>query len=254
MFVDNAYSLPSTKQNIPDAIFTKGAIGSEIPSTGSSDKDSKQMIAYLSDKMSNMLKYNTTKGMGTVPIGELTFQPIAGGNEKYQAFNLKLNPEYYKEYKGTKTEPGSGRDEEMQANGITIYVPKESAIKAGIQISKVSKEASTPSFVEGTMALDPDKTYTRVVPNGMTYTIKKDPAGGGMLVTGYGVKYNTKSHDYDTIPIQKVFSYGLDRDMDGIEKNLFKLSLQSFMTNRQIKRLALESNGVKDPNQLKGSY
>lgn len=241
-------------KDVSDAVYSIGGIGDEVPSE--SNEDARRIISMFRDKSINMLRTNSTKNLGAVPVGSLEVQAIAGGDKNMQAFHIKLQPEYYKEYKGTENEPGPGADDNMKEQGITIYVPKKSAISANIAISKDIDKMSRPSYVEGLMALDKDKQYTNVINGGMQYTVKRNLSTGGYSVTGNAVVYNPERATYDTIPLNKAniqTEYSTGTDIDKVVNEINDAALWLFIENRKTQRKHLASAGVKDPNKLRGN-
>jgi hypothetical protein len=94
------------------------------------------------------------------------------------------------------------------------------------------------------------------VDDAMEYKISLDKNANQYVISGNMVVYNPETSKMDTVDINKLglqSRYDLTVDIDNIDKQLFKLSLNRFKINRDRKRKHSEINGVRDPKQLSGN-
>lgn len=110
-----------------DKIFYNvGAIQGEIPE----ERDS-NLETFFNDVNKELSSGKHTNDW--MPTGSITFQNIAGGSRKMQAFNVKFDTEFLKRFVGTELDKGPlydiSKDEtqwnDVKNNGITIYMPKD---------------------------------------------------------------------------------------------------------------------------------
>jgi hypothetical protein len=246
-------------------LFSKGA-----PSTENGrevDADAAKLFRRLYDDIRNTLydKSRKPNDKGR-PFGEITMQPIGLGDEQYHAYHVKMRPEYFKKYMGTKTEPGYARTGEtndegelidaavsgkIPEEGYTVYVPVESSKKTNIGAR--SLKGTSISYVEGNIALSPKGEYTMNIPGGANVTIKRNTNQGYYMVSGNALNYNPNTARYDTIPLNALnikSQYGLDVDLDGLAKYIRKQSISLFKKNHTDLNSDKRLRGVRDPKQL----
>ena len=246
-------------------MFSKGAPSGDNGRTV--DADAAKLFRRLYDDIRNTLydKSRKPNDKGR-PFGEITMQPIALGDEKYHAYHVKMRPEYFKKYMGTKGEPGYARTGEtdddgelmdaavsgkIPEEGYTVYVPIESSKKTSIGAR--SLKGTSISYVEGNIALSPKGEYNINIPNGMNVTIKRNTNQGSYVVSGNAVAYNPSTAKYDTVPLNALnikSQYGLDVDLDQLAEFISKQGISNFKLNHSQLNADKKLRGVRDPKQL----
>lgn len=246
-------------------MFSKGAPSGDNGRTV--DADAAKLFRRLYDDIRNTLydKSRKPNDKGR-PFGEITMQPIALGDENYHAYHVKMRPEYFKKYMGTKGEPGYARTGEtndegelmdaavsgkIPEEGYTVYVPIESSKKTSIGAR--SLKGTSISYVEGNIALNPKGEYNINIPNGMNVSIKRNTNQGSYVVSGNAVAYNPSTAKYDTVPLNALnikSQYGLDVDLDQLAKFIRKQGISNFKLNHSQLNADKKLRGVRDPKQL----
>jgi hypothetical protein len=245
-------------------MFSKGAPSGEASGV---DPDAAKLFRRLYDDIRNTLydKSRKPNDKGR-PFGEITMQPVALGDAQYHAYHVKMRPEYFKKYMGTKGEPGYARTGEVDDNGelmdaavsgkipeegYTVYVPIESSKKTNIGAR--SLKGTSISYVEGNLALNPKGEYNINIPNGMNVTIKRNANQGYYMVSGNAVAYNPNTAKYDTVPLNALnikSQYGLDADLDQLARFIRKQGISNFKLNHSQVSADKQLRGVRDPKQL----
>jgi hypothetical protein len=202
---------------------------------------------HIATFLQHSKKLTPTKLKGR-PAGNLNFQPIASGNENYQAYHITFAQGYAEKYAGSEKKK---KEHPEYQKGITIYVPKE---KAGeTRIGAASLRGSTISNTEAAINMSPDNTYRFSIPGAGTIEASKI-GDSAYTVSGNFVNYNRNTGKYDTININpKKFEIGASMalDMDGhIKENVDSL-ISNLIKNRTIKNYHNSQKGVTDPNLLK---
>ena len=192
-------------------------------------------------------KLTPTKLKGR-PAGNVSFQPIASGNENYQAYHITFATGYAEKHAGSEKKK---KEHPEYAKGITIFVPKE---KAGeIRIGAASLRGSTISNTEAAINMSPDNTYRFSIPNGGM--IEASKIGDSVYtITGNLVEYNLQNGKYDTVPLNpKKYEIGssLMLDMDGHIKRNVDTIIMNLIQNRMLSKGHKAQQGVTDPNLLK---
>ena len=251
-------------QNASGLMFSKGAPSGE---TAGDDADAAKLFRRLADDLKNTLYDKSRKPNDKArPFGEVTMQPLAIGDENYHAYHVKMRPDYFKKYMGTKTEPGYARSGEVDDNGdltdisvsgkipeegYTVYVPVSESKKTNIGAR--SLKGTSISYVEGNLALNPKGEYNINIPNSMNITIKRNANQGYYMVSGNAVAYNPNTAKYDTVPLNALnikSQYGLDVDLDGLARYIRKQGISSFKLNHSRVSADKQLRGVRDPKQL----
>ncbi len=192
-------------------------------------------------------KLTPTKLKGR-PAGNVSFQPIASGNENYQAYHITFATGYAEKHAGSEKKK---KEHPEYAKGITIFVPKE---KAGeIRIGAASLRGSTISNTEAAINMSPDNTYRFSIPG--AGSIEASKIGDSVYtITGNSVVYNLQNGKYDTLPINaKKYEVGssLMLDMDGHIKRLVDTMIMNKVNNVIQANYHKSKQGVTDPNLLK---
>ena len=257
--------LVSKLRDTEGLMFSKGAPSAE--NGREVDADAAKLFRRLYDDIRNTLydKSRKPNDKGR-PFGEITMQPIGLGDEQYHAYHVKMRPEYFKKYMGTKTEPGYARTGEtndegelidaavsgkIPEEGYTVYVPVESSKKTNIGAR--SLKGTSISYVEGNIALSPKGEYNINIPNGMNVSIKRNTSQGSYVVSGNAVAYNPTTAKYDTVPLNALdikSQYGLDVDLDQLAKFIRKQGISNFKLNHSQLNADKKLRGVRDPKQL----
>jgi hypothetical protein len=240
----------------PKVFFAKGAIGVDGKLPSGSDVKSKELVkALYEDLQTTLYNVDRRKGSNKRPAGSITFSPVAGGDENFHAYNIKLPSSYFDNYIGSKENPGIMRDQkDIISNGVTIYVPVEESKK--IKIGQQSIKGTTISAVEGMIGLSADNSFSRQIDDAMDYKISLDKKTGQYQVTGNAVAYNPGTGKMDTIPLNKLgikSNWDMTVDLDQLDKDLFKIGLKNYQLNRENKRENSRINGVRDPKKLSGN-
>jgi hypothetical protein len=202
---------------------------------------------HLNTYWAHSKKLTPTKLKGR-PAGKLDFQPIASGNENYQAYYITFAPGYAEKYAGSEKKK---QEHPEYQKGITVFVPKE---KAGeTRIGAASLRGSQISNTEAAINMSPDNTYRFNIPGGGSIEASKI-GDSAYTVTGNFVNYNRKNGKYDTIPLNpKKYEIGssMALDMDGHIKEAVDSLIGNLIKNKAIKNYHNSQQGVTDPNLLK---
>jgi hypothetical protein len=243
-----------TKEN-PKILFAKGSINDNPVIPSGSDVTSMKMVqTMLQALQEDLLNVNRTKGSKKRFAGSISFVPVAGGDENYHAYHIQPNSSFFDDYIGTKENPGIARGQNFINSGITVFVPVEESGKMKIGAQSIKGTKISP--VEGMIGLSEDNSFSRRVDDAMEYKISLDKNANQYVISGNMVVYNPETAKMDTVDINKLglqSRYDLTVDIDNIDKQLFKLSLNRFQINRDRKRKHSEINGVRDPKQLSGN-
>lgn len=252
----NLYNLVDRTKSMEGAIIVSGS--PEDYASGVPDKTDDKVKASLSQFnvdldehiktfFSHSKKLTPTKLKGR-PAGNVSFQPIASGNENYQAYHITFGSGYAEKHAGSEKKK---KEHPEYAKGITIFVPKDKA--AATRIGKASLRGSTISNTEAAINMSPDNTYRFSIPGAGTIEASKI-GDSAYTVSGNFVNYNRNTGKYDTININpKKFEIGASMalDMDGhIKENVDSL-ISNLIKNRTIKNYHNSQKGVTDPNLLK---
>lgn len=238
-----------------NVLFQQGSIGENVVIPSGSDGSAMKMTkAILQDLQEEITNVNRRKGSAKRTAGSISFVPIAGGDENYHAYHIKMNSAYFEKHTGTKEAPGIARGQKFINEGITVFVPVKESEKT--KIGSESLKGTRISPVEGMINLSADGSFTRTIDDGMEYKITLDKKTNQYVISGNAVAYNAATGSMDTVDINTLgvkSRYDLSVDLDQIEKNLFKLGLKNFEINRQRKREHSKLQGVRDPKQLSGN-
>lgn len=248
-FVDKA-------QKIEGAIIVSGAptdYSDGVPDE--TDEVVKASLAQLNTDLDEHLKtfwahskkLTPTKLKGR-PAGKLDFQPIASGNENYQAYHITFAPGYAEKYAGSEKKQ---KEHPEYKKGITVFIPKE---KAGeTRIGAASLRGTNISNIEAAINMSPDNTYRFSIPGGGNIEASKI-GDSTYTIGGYNVAYNLQNGKYDTFPINaQKFEIGssLALDMDGHMKRLADTLIITKVNNIIKANHHKSKQGVTDPNALK---
>lgn len=252
----NLYNLVKKTKDMEGAIIVSGAPADYpggIPSKtddkvkatlGQFNTDLKNHIATF---LTHSKKLTPTKLKGR-PAGNLDFQPIASGNENYQAYHITFAAGYAEKYAGSEKKQ---KEHPEYQKGVTIFVPKE---KAGeTRIGAASLRGTHISNTEAAINMSADNSYRFSIPGGGS--IEASKIGDSVYtITGNTVIYNLQNGKYDTVPINsQKYEIGssVALDMDGhIKRNVDTIIMNK--VNNVIKSNYHKSKqGVTDPNLLK---
>jgi hypothetical protein len=252
----NLYNLVRKTSNMEGAIIVSGAPG-DYPN-GVPDKTDDKVKAtlgqfntdlktHIATFLTHSKKLTPTKLKGR-PAGNLDFQPIASGNENYQAYHITFAPGYAEKYAGSEKKK---KEHPEYQKGLTIFVPKE---KAGeTRIGAASLRGTQISNTEAAINMSPDNTYRFTIPGGGSIEASKI-GDSAYTVTGNFVEYNLKNGRYDTVPINpKKYEIGssMALDMDGHIKRNVDTIIMNLIQNRMLSKGHKAQQGVTDPNLLK---
>jgi hypothetical protein len=252
----NLYNLVDRTKAMEGAIIVSGS--PEDYASGVPDKTDDKVKASLNQFnidldehiktfFSHSKKLTATKLKGR-PAGNVSFQPIASGNENYQAYHITFGSGYAEKHAGSEKKK---KEHPEYAKGITIFVPKDKA--GATRIGAASLRGSTISNTEAAINMSSDNTYRFTIPGAGTIEASKI-GDSAYTVSGNFVNYNRNTGKYDTIAINpKKFEIGASMalDMDGhIKENVDSL-ISNLIKNRTIKNFHNSQKGVTDPNLLK---
>lgn len=252
----NLYNLVRKTTSMEGAIIVSGAPAdypSGVPdktddkvkaSLGQFNTDLKTHIAAF---LTHSKKLTPTKLKGR-PAGNLDFQPIASGNENYQAYHITFSPGYAEKYAGSEKKK---KEHPEYQKGITIFVPKE---KAGeTRIGAASLRGTHISNTEAAINMSADNSYRFAIPGGGA--IEASKIGDSVYtITGNNVVYNLQNGKYDTLPINAMkYEVGASMafDMDGHIKRHVDTMIMNKVNNIIKSNHHKSKNGVTDPNLLK---
>lgn len=203
---------------------------------------------------------NYKLGNKKIPNGTLTFQGIVGGEQKYHAYNVKLNPMFF----GSSPFQGKGKigkldnsdepNKDLIDNGFTIYLPVElSGTKVGLGVKnsdgsyadnvtlstpKLYKKASTITPVEGLFNWKNEIPID--IPEGGKIHLIKDGKTGEITMKSYLVSLNTETQAMDTTPVNIAYNkFGADAatDLDAIVNDNLKVIKRNWYINQKKKEL-----------------
>ena len=252
----NLYNLVDRTKSMEGAIIVSGS--PEDYASGVPDKTDDKVKASLNQFnvdldehiktfFSHSKKLTPTKLKGR-PAGNVSFQPIASGNENYQAYHITFGSGYAEKHAGSEKKK---KEHPEYAKGITIFVPKDKA--AATRIGKASLRGSTISNTEAVINMSPDNTYRFSIPGGGT--IEASKIGDSVYtIGGNNVVYNLQNGKYDTLPINsQKFEVGssMALDMDGHIKRLADSLIMNKVNNVIKANHHKSKQGVTDPNLLK---
>lgn len=252
----NLFNLVRKTKDMEGAIIVSGAptdYASGVPdktddnvkaTLGQFNTDLKNHIATF---LTHSKKLTPTKLKGR-PAGNLDFQPIASGNENYQAYYIKFADGYANKYAESEKKK---KEHPEYFKGITIFVPKE---KAGeTRIGAASLRGSHISNTEAAINMSADNTCRFSIPGGGS--IEASKIGDSVYtIGGYHVEYNLNNGKYDTVPINsQKFEVGasMTLDMDGHFKRLADSLIVNKVQNVTLSNGHKAQRGVTDPNLLK---
>lgn len=252
----NLFNLVRKTKDMEGAIIVSGSpedYPSGVPDK-TDDKVKGSLVQFNTDLKSHIAtflqhskKLTPTKLKGR-PAGSLNFQPIASGNENYQAYHITFAQGYAEKYAGSEKKQ---KEHPEYKKGITIFIPKE---KAGeTRIGAASLRGTHISNTEAAINMSADNTYRFNIPGGGNIEASKI-GDSAYTVTGNFVNYNRRNGKYDTIPLNpKKYEIGssMALDMDGHIKEAVDSLISNLVKNRAIKNYHNSQQGVTDPNLLK---
>jgi len=154
---------------------TKVVIGRA--SAGIPESSSEDAIGILNQIQAD-LRTRNKKTDNSRPILNVTYQDIAGGNQDWTALNIKIDDAYAKQYVGSKENPGLlyQRRNELQKDGITLYLKKEAATNMFYKNAKATDVDAIIDY-KGQYPIDEYPQYAK-------NTIVKRLANGGHMISG----------------------------------------------------------------------
>ena len=225
----NLYNLVRKTTSMEGAIIVSGA-PSDYPSGVPEKTDDKvnASLAQLNTDLDEHIKTFFAHSKQLTPTrlkaraaGNVSFNPIASGNENYHVYHISFSRGYAEKYAGSEKKK---KEHPEYEKGITIFVP---LAKAGeTRIGAASLRGSNISNTEAVINMRPDHTYRFNIPGGgnLAACIEGDSV---YTVTGYIVIYNLQNGNYDTLRIntEKYFvRSSLELDIDGhIKENVDSL-------------------------------
>ena len=252
----NLYNLVDRVKNMEGAIIVSGS--PEDYSSGVPDKTDDKVKATLAKFNTDLdehvktffahsKKLTPTKLKGR-PAGNLNFQPIASGNENYQAYHITFSEGYSNKYAESEKKQ---KEHPEYKKGLTIFVP---VAKAGeTRIGAASLRGSNISNTEAAINMSPDNTYRFAIPNGGAIEASKI-GDSAYTITGNLVEYNLQNGRYDTVPINPMkyeIGSSMALDMDGHIKRNVDTIIMNLIQNRMLSKGHKAQRGVTDPNLLK---
>jgi hypothetical protein len=252
----NLYNLVDKTKSMEGAIIVSGS-PEDYPSGVPSKTDDKvkatlnqfntDLDEHIKSFFAHSKKLTPTKLKGR-PAGNVSFQPIASGNENYQAYHITFSEGYSNKYAESEKKQ---KEHPEYKKGLTIFVPKE---KAGeTRIGAASLRGTNISNTEAAINMSPDNTYRFSIPGGGA--IEASKIGDSVYtITGNNVVYNLQNGKYDTLPINAMkYEVGASMavDMDTYIKRHVDTMIMNKVNNVIKSNHHKSKNGVTDPNLLK---
>ncbi len=220
-----------------NVIYNVGAVQESVPSD-SWERGPEAVQAIITELMANH-----KKGNKLIPRGSITFQGIVQGEEKYHAYHVKMDPNFF----GHRNFSGKGKigktdddepNKELINNGFTVYIPADESVK-NLGMGKKYKSASTISPAEGMMNWKNEVDIN--IEEGGRLRMIKDPKTGEITMDSYGVILNPNTRSFsDTIRINlQNNKFGADgaTDLDAILKRNLEVIKLNWFNNQKQKRL-----------------
>jgi hypothetical protein len=233
----NLHNFVDKTQKMEGAIIVSGS-PKDYPSGVPDKTDDKvkaslaQLNSDLDEHIKTFLAYSkqlTPTRLKARPAGNVSFNPIASGNENYHVYHISFSRGYAEKYAGSEKKK---KEHPEYEKGITVFIPLE---KAGeTRIGAASLRGTHISNTEAAINMSPDNTYRFSIPGGGAIEVSKI-GDSAYTVIGNLVEYNLQNGTYDTIPINpnKVeIKSSLELDMDGhIKENVDSL-ISNLVHNR----------------------
>ena len=220
--------------NKDNVIIGLGGIKDKVPSESwSRGLEAMQLIAQHADA--------GHKTGGLIPKGSIEFQGVVGGDTKYHAYHVKMDPAFF----GHRQFAGEGKigkmdddpkvdNKELINNGFTIYVPaEESSSKLPFgQYHKRSSVITPAEALVNTAGLD-----VNIPGAGGFKFIKTGANSDSLIMNSYQVRLNetgrmdTLRPKADTIPL------GRNIDIQGVYRDNIEYLKSIWFKNQKIKEL-----------------
>ena len=234
----NLYNLVRVTKDMEGAIVVSGSpkdYSSGIPDK-TDDKVKASLVQFNTDIDEHVKTFLThSKKLAPTrlkrrPAGNVSFNPIASGNENYHVYHITFSIGYANKYAESEKKK---KEHPEYEKGITIFVPKE---KAGVtRIGAASLRGTHISDREAIINISSDHTFKLNIPNGGNIEVSKI-RDSIYIIYGYLVEYNLQNRGYDTVSINpnKIdFPFSLALDMDGHIKELRDSLINNFVQNRR---------------------
>ena len=228
--------LSYSMENKDNVIIGLGGIKDKVPSESwTRGIEAMQIIAQHADA-------GHKKG-GLIPKGTIQFQGIVGGEDKYHAYHVKMDPAFFghKEFAGKgkigkMDDDNTEKNTELIDNGFTIYVPAEaSSSKLPFGQYHKSSSAITPAeaLINQNVPLDVN------VPESGRFTFTRTGANSDSLsLNTYEVIFNPQTRRMDTLR-NNVGTIPINRSVDiqRLYKDQLEVLKSNWFRNQKIKQI-----------------
>jgi hypothetical protein len=174
------------------------------------------------------------------PVLDITTQDIAGGNSDWMAVNVKVDDAYASQYTGSKSNKGLLYDNriDLQTEGITMYLKKESATNQFYQNSKWN-DIETVMHYNGKYDID---DYPGIFEGELT------TMDGGIMLQG--TLQNTNAEGVTTPETITQPYWGMDVDPAYIMNDFREKYLKPAVQGIKQDQAAYNLTQIKNPAQL----
>lgn len=227
-------------------VLRSGSDGSKIAfgkATGSVPSNNTTAQKIFGQLFNDMLSQNDAKDQKR-PMLSVTYQDIAGGNDKWTALNIKVtNENYLRKYIGSEKNPGLMREQKdlLMNQGITVYLNKDKATN-GFRMASKNTDIDRVLGYTGEYDFDSYPEFTQ------SLKLKKLPNGGyevnGSIMAGLN-EDGTPNWQPHYNPYHSPLT-----DPNQIVKDYQSLLQEISLGNATMLKQQTMSNGIKDPSQL----
>lgn len=114
--------------SINDALFSGAALDNKNDALSAEDAANyRDALSTVINDIQTSAGLKKGKTIEKRAFGTVRYLDIALSDPNYKAIHIDFSPSYMNKHKGSKDAKGWGRDEDIKANGITVYIPKEKA-------------------------------------------------------------------------------------------------------------------------------
>lgn len=213
------------------------------PSAGVPAESSEAALAILNQIQTDIRTRNKDTDE-TRPILNVEYQDIAGSSDDWTALNIKIDDAYAKQYVGTKNNPGLlyDRRNELQTDGITLYLKKDAANNLFRTNAKTS-DVETILEYTGEYKIDDYPEYAK--------NVKLTPlSNGGYTISGNMAYAVDERGDLKFKPFTQPY-YDPNTDPNRVLANFRGSVLRpNVETLKYYQQAYNTTNGIKDPSQL----
>lgn len=192
-----------------DVYFSFGKAGSSLPLA--SNVQAEQFVKQL---IGQALSANK----GSKPTWVSSYNPIAGGSDKWQSYTILLNdPTFLKQFVGTEENKGMYYDyfQTNKEGAVTVYL-KDAVAQNSLHVQTKTPEIEKLLTVNGSVPV----SYGKYDGNISGLTMTRDQNAGGYYVNGkIATGIDTETNDYVYSPFNQFYNGGL-QDASLINENI----------------------------------